>query len=57
MELQQKEQLLQKEAEEKVSLEHMIREMERKLVSGGQALEEQEREQARAYREYQEKIK
>lgn len=31
--------------------------MEHKLVSGGQALEDKEKEQARAYREYQQKIK
>lgn len=35
----------------------MIREMEQKLVNGGQALEDKEKEQARAYREYQQKIK
>lgn len=35
-----------------MSLEQVIKEMEKKLVNGGQALEDKEREQARAYREY-----
>ena len=45
--------MLRLEAQEKQGLESMIREMERKLVSGGQALEDKEKEQARVYREYQ----
>lgn len=51
-ELQEKEQLLRQEAEEKSSLEKMIRDMEQKLVIGGQALEDQEKEKARAFKEY-----
>lgn len=31
--------------------------MEMKLVNGGQALEEKEKEQSKAYREYQKKLK
>lgn len=43
-ELQLKEQRLQIEAKEKENLEAILREMEHKLVSGGHALEEKERE-------------
>ena len=56
-ELEQKDAMLRQEAQEKMSLEQMIREMEHKLVSGGQALEDKQKEQARAFREYQQKIK
>jgi hypothetical protein len=35
----------------------MLVELETKLVSGGHALEEKEREQSLAYREYQKKLK
>ena len=56
-ELQQKEAMLRQEAEEKNSLEQVIKMMELKLVSGGQALEDQEKEKARAYRDYQQKLK
>jgi hypothetical protein len=36
--------LLKQEAEEKVSLEKMIRDMEQKLVIGGKELEDKEKE-------------
>jgi predicted nucleic acid-binding Zn-ribbon protein len=51
-ELQQKEELLRIEQKEKEHLESMIREMEQKVVMGGQAFEEREKEQSKAYREY-----
>lgn len=35
----------------------MINQMEQKLVSGGNALEEKEREAAKKYRDFQKKIK
>ena len=41
-ELQRKEQLLQIEAQEKSSLEKLIKDMEQKLVQGGMALETKE---------------
>ena len=56
-ELSKKEDLLRIEAQEKTNLEQLIKEMEHKLVNGGQALEEREKEQAKAYREYQAKLK
>jgi hypothetical protein len=56
-ELYLKEQLLQIEAQEKSSLERLIKDMEQKLMSGGKALESKEQEKARAFKEYQQKIK
>jgi hypothetical protein len=56
-ELYLKEQLLQIEAQEKSSLERLIKDMEQKLMNGGKALESKEQEKARAFREYQQKIK
>jgi kinesin family protein 3/17 len=55
--LQRKEQLLQLEAQEKTSLEKLIKEMEQQLVSGGMALQSKEQEKAKVFREYQAKIK
>ncbi len=56
-ELQAKEEKLRIEAREKENLEALIRDMEKKLVNGGQALEEKEKEQSKVYREYQKKLK
>jgi len=56
-ELKQKEDRLRIEREEKEKLSQLIGEMEQKLMSGGQALEEREREQAQKYREYQLQLK
>ena len=56
-ELQAKEEKLRIEAREKENLEALIRDMEKKLVNGGQALEEKEKEQNKVYREYQKKLK
>jgi len=49
--------LLQIEAQEKSSLEKLIKDMEQKLVKGGMVLESKEQEKARAFKEYQNKIK
>jgi hypothetical protein len=43
-ELKTKEQLLEQERQQKEQLSQLIGELEKKLVSGGQALEERERE-------------
>ena len=51
-ELQAKEEKLRIEAREKENLEALIRDMEKKLVNGGQALEEKEKEQSKVYRDY-----
>ena len=56
-ELQAKEEKLRIEAREKENLEALIRDMEKKLVNGGQALEEKEKDQNKVYREYQKKLK
>lgn len=45
------------EQKEKNQLEMMINQMEQKLVSGGNALEEKEREAAQKYRDFQKKLK
>ena len=56
-ELQAKEEKLRIEAREKENLEALIRDMEKKLVNGGQALDETEKESNKVYREYQKKLK
>ncbi len=48
--LKEQEEKLQIEQEEKSKLAELIQEMENKVVQGGQALEEKEKEQARKYR-------
>jgi hypothetical protein len=55
--LQEKDQRLKEEQQEKVALETMLKELNNKLVSGGQQLQEKEAEQLAAQREYQKKIK
>lgn len=56
-ELHHKEELLRIEAQEKNSLEKLIKDMEQKLVVGGMVIQDKEKEQAKAFREYQNKIK
>jgi hypothetical protein len=55
--LEHKDQLLQIEHQEKESLEAMIKQMEQKMVQGGEALDQKEKEQSKNYREYQIKMK
>jgi kinesin family protein 3/17 len=55
-ELQRKEQQIATQASEREALESLIRDMELKLVGGGQALEDKAREQAEAYRAYQQRL-
>jgi hypothetical protein len=45
-ELKSKEQALEQERQQKEQLTSLIQELEKKLVTGGQTLEEREREQA-----------
>jgi predicted esterase len=44
--------MLLSEQEQKQKLESMLKDIEEKLVTGGHALEEKEREQAQKYREF-----
>lgn len=50
-ELKTKEQLLEAERQEKDQLTRLIQEMEKKLMVGGQAVEDKEREQLQKQRE------
>lgn len=52
-ELKSKEQALEQERQQKEQLASLIQELEKKLVTGGQTLEEREREQAQKQREMQ----
>lgn len=56
-ELQAKEQALRQEQIERERMEQMLSELNSKLVSGGQHLQEKEAEQLKAKREYQKKLK
>lgn len=56
-ELQRREREIARAASEREGLEEVIKEMERRLVGGGQALEDKQREQAKAYKEYQQRLK
>lgn len=44
--------VLRQEQEEKEAMESMLKDMEKKLVSGGQLLQEKEAEQMKAKRQY-----
>lgn len=56
-ELNKKAELLAIEQREKESLEAMLKQLEQKLVQGGEVMEEREKEQSKAHREYQMKLK
>ena len=56
--IKEKENIIQSEKEQREKLESMVKEMEAKLVHGGETIEEEkERIQAKAFREYQLKLK
>ena len=56
--MKDKDEQLQQEQLQKKKLEEMLQEMEQKMVKGGEAIEEEkEKFKAKAYREYQKKIK
>lgn len=56
--IKEKENMIQSEKEQREKLEQMVKDMEAKLVHGGEDIEqEKERIQAKAFREYQLKLK
>ena len=55
--IKEKENIIQSEKEQREKLEQMVKDMEAKLVHGGDIEEEKERIQAKAFREYQLKLK
>jgi len=56
-ELNRKQEMLHIELKEKENLEQILSQLQMKVVSGGEALEEKEREKSKAYRAYQIKLK
>jgi len=57
LELKEKEQLAASEKDKREKLEEMIKQMEQRLVVGGNGLPEKDKNQAKAYREMQLKLK
>ena len=55
--IKEKENIIQSEKEQREKLEQMVKDMEAKLVHGGDIEEEKERIQVKAFREYQLKLK